>query len=1092
MPSASARRGVPAAIALAGGWLLLLLLAATRACAQGAPTWQGVVMPTQLSVAGTAVTTATAADPATGAVFVTGYFRGQVAFGNTVLTNAGTEDTFVARYDPGPGTWAWARREGGPGLDRGTGIAADGQGGVYMVGSFVGSATYAGQALSSAAGTTDVVVVAYDAATGSPRWARRDGSTSDDNATSIATDGQGGLYVAGYFALATTLAGQALSVPANSQGTTDMFVAAYAASDGTGRWATGGGGNRYDYGRAIAADGQGGVYVTGSFPEVGATFAGKSLNSVGSGDVFVAAYAASDGTGRWAISGGSPSDDGGQGIATDGQGGVYVTGSFQGSALGLSSAGGTDAFVAAYAASDGTSRWAQRGGGISPDAGYAIATDGQGGVYMAGALQGSATLAGQVLGSAGSYDAFVAAYAASTGASRWAKRGGSTSPDHGYGLAAGGGQVYAGIRVGAAAATFGPYAVPANAATLGILDQATGTWQAAASSLASPTGGCTLVATAVDPATGAVFVMGTFTGQVTFGNTVLVSAGTEDVFVARYDPGPGTWAWARREGGTDHDQGTGIAVDGQGGVYVTGSFAGSATVAGQPLSAPGTTGDVFVAAYDAATGSARWVQQGGGPGSDIGWAIATDGQGGVYVTGAFTGNAIFAGQALSSAGPTNAFVAAYEASTGAGRWAQRGGGPSGPASGQGIATDAQGGVYVTGNFAGSATFAGQVLAGTAGGDYDVFVAAYAASDGSGRWATSGGGPSVDLSQGIAVDGQGGVYVTGSFMGSATFVGQALTSAGISDVFVAAYAASTGAGRWAIRDGGPNSDQPTGLVADGQGGVCVVGTFNTTTTLAGQAFTSAGGRDTDVFVADYAATTGSARWVKRASSTADDYSNGITRYGTRLYVGALMGLPATFDAVVVPATGSSTQGGLLAWLELAPVGPLPVQLVAFTAAAEGPAAVRLAWATASEKNSRYFEVERSADGVGFAAIGTVAAAGTTATARTYALRDAALPAGAAVLYYRLRQVDLDGTAHYSPVRSVAVASGLTLYPNPTAGGAATLAGVVPGAAVQVLDGLGRVAATATADATGTARVGAGLAPGVYVVRAGSAALRLVVE
>jgi hypothetical protein len=173
-------------------------------------------------------------------------------------------------------------------------------------------------------------------------------------------------------------------------------------------------------------------------------------------------------------------------------------------------------------------------------------------------------------------------------------------------------------------------------------------------------------------------------------------------------------------------------------------------------------------------------------------------------------------------------------------------------------------------------------------------------------------------------------------------------------------------------------------------------------------------------------------------------------------------------------------------------PLPVVLTAFTAAAEGMAAVRLSWATASEKNSRHFEVERSADGVAFAAIGTVAAAGTTATARTYALRDAALPAGASVLYYRLRQVDLDGTAHYSPVRSVALASGLSLYPNPALGGVATLSGVAPGAAVQVLDGLGRVAATATADAAGTAHVAAGLVPGVYVVRAGSAALRLVVD
>jgi hypothetical protein len=172
-------------------------------------------------------------------------------------------------------------------------------------------------------------------------------------------------------------------------------------------------------------------------------------------------------------------------------------------------------------------------------------------------------------------------------------------------------------------------------------------------------------------------------------------------------------------------------------------------------------------------------------------------------------------------------------------------------------------------------------------------------------------------------------------------------------------------------------------------------------------------------------------------------------------------------------------------------PLPVTLVSFTAVAQG-AAVRLAWATASETNSAHFEVERSADGVAFGQVGQVAAAGTTPAAHTYALTDAALPVGAATLYYRLRQVDLDGSFRYSPVRTVALAgAGLSLYPNPTAG-AATLTGAEAGAAVQVLDALGRVVGTAVADATGTATLPGGLPAGVYVVRSGAHARRLTVD
>jgi extracellular elastinolytic metalloproteinase len=178
-------------------------------------------------------------------------------------------------------------------------------------------------------------------------------------------------------------------------------------------------------------------------------------------------------------------------------------------------------------------------------------------------------------------------------------------------------------------------------------------------------------------------------------------------------------------------------------------------------------------------------------------------------------------------------------------------------------------------------------------------------------------------------------------------------------------------------------------------------------------------------------------------------------------------------------------------------PLPVKLVSFTATAQSRTAVRLAWATASELNSRSFEVERSLDGASFQLIGAVAAAGTTPAAHTYGLLDATLPSGTTLLYYRLRQVDQDGSANYSVVRSVTVAGasvGLSLYPNPVHGGAATLTGAVPGTRATVLDALGRSVFSALVDATGTATLALppGLAAGVYIVRAGAQALRLTVE
>lgn len=103
-----------------------------------------------------------------------------------------------------------------------------------------------------------------------------------------------------------------------------------------------------------------------------------------------------------------------------------------------------------------------------------------------------------------------------------------------------------------------------------------------------------------------------------------------------------------------------------------------------------------------------------------------------------------------------------------------------------------------------------------------------------------------------------------------------------------------------------------------------------------------------------------------------------------------------------------------------VAPLPVVLVSFTGQTQRTGS-QLAWVTASELNSAYFAVERSADGQAFSQIAQVAAAGNSATALTYSYLDALAPAGTS--YYRLRQVDQDGTVAYSPVVALSCAQAL---------------------------------------------------------------------
>ncbi len=118
-----------------------------------------------------------------------------------------------------------------------------------------------------------------------------------------------------------------------------------------------------------------------------------------------------------------------------------------------------------------------------------------------------------------------------------------------------------------------------------------------------------------------------------------------------------------------------------------------------------------------------------------------------------------------------------------------------------------------------------------------------------------------------------------------------------------------------------------------------------------------------------------------------------------------------------------------------VRPLPVELIGFDAAWAGKTPV-LTWATASEKNNDYFAIERSSDGVAFQTIGKLAGAGSTSARTSYQYADGTLAQMAATtVYYRLRQVDTDGTTSFSPVRSLRVAAVVAqvfkanVFPNP---------------------------------------------------------------
>ncbi|UOQ98730.1 hypothetical protein MUN81_04375 [Hymenobacter sp. 5317J-9] len=167
---------------------------------------------------------------------------------------------------------------------------------------------------------------------------------------------------------------------------------------------------------------------------------------------------------------------------------------------------------------------------------------------------------------------------------------------------------------------------------------------------------------------------------------------------------------------------------------------------------------------------------------------------------------------------------------------------------------------------------------------------------------------------------------------------------------------------------------------------------------------------------------------------------------------------------IPVTTTDLFGGVTVNNVSFTIGaaPLPVELKEFAVTAVKNIDAALTWTTASEKNNDHFDVERSFNGSDFVKIAQVKGQGTTSAGSTYALTDAGAGAKATGrVYYRLLQVDTDGTSTYSPVRTVAftksaVELGIALSPNPASGNTQLDLTSLPAGTYQVsvLDAMGR--------------------------------------
>ncbi|WP_420154820.1 choice-of-anchor E domain-containing protein [Siphonobacter sp.] len=177
--------------------------------------------------------------------------------------------------------------------------------------------------------------------------------------------------------------------------------------------------------------------------------------------------------------------------------------------------------------------------------------------------------------------------------------------------------------------------------------------------------------------------------------------------------------------------------------------------------------------------------------------------------------------------------------------------------------------------------------------------------------------------------------------------------------------------------------------------------------------------------DYAGPSGVSYYYKFASTTSEKRYTSTAQKNTFTGSGNLA-IPTTVESsTTISGAGNletvvSTEvgAGVCVTYEYTPTS-LPVSLVAFTVKPEGSHAARLQWSTAAERNNAFFEVQHSTNGKSFETVNSVIGKGTTQVRQEYAFTHENLNPQL-LHYYRLKQVDQDGSFTYSPIRSLQLA------------------------------------------------------------------------
>jgi hypothetical protein len=315
-------------------------------------------------------------------IYATGYFYSPtVSAGNFTLSNNGTGDVFVIKFDA-LGNILWLKGYGGAGDESGMGISCKSSGNPILCGWFQSAAMAMGSGTLSTAGGDDVFLTELDAS-GNILWARSYGETSSEIGSCVCVNQDNEIFLGGHFSSPTfTIAATTLT----NSGSSDFFIAKCDAG-GNLLWAKNGGGIYNDMASSLSADRFGNVVLCGTFLSPTLNIGTQTYAHAGGFDYYLAKFSPAGGL-VWARTEGDIFDETAYGVATDWAGNVIVTGHFHSPSViigndTLNNTGIGDVYLACYD-SVGTWRWTEQLGGTADDGSSGLACGGAGEIFLSG------------------------------------------------------------------------------------------------------------------------------------------------------------------------------------------------------------------------------------------------------------------------------------------------------------------------------------------------------------------------------------------------------------------------------------------------------------------------------------------------------------------------------------------------------------------------------------------------------------------------------------------------------------------------------------------------------------------------------------